>query len=51
MTSKIKLNFNGKELDFFFGLSFLGEFLKEEKQIYKVFLILLIQNLILLFLI
>lgn len=30
MTSKIKLNFNGKELDFFFGLSFLGEFLKEE---------------------
>ena len=30
MTSKIKLNFNGKELDFFFGLSFLGKFLKEE---------------------
>ena len=30
MTSKIKLNFNDKELEFFFGLSFLGEFLKEE---------------------
>ena len=30
MKSKIKLNFNEKELDFFFGLSFLGEFLKEE---------------------
>ena len=31
MTNKIKLNFNDKELEFFFGLSFLGEFLKEEK--------------------
>tara|TARA_R110002153_G_scaffold180206_1_gene333670 strand:- start:712 stop:1074 length:363 start_codon:yes stop_codon:yes gene_type:complete len=30
MTNKIKLNFNGKEIEFFFGLSFLGEFLKEE---------------------
>ena len=31
MKSKIKLNFNEKELEFFFGLSFLGEFLKEEE--------------------
>jgi len=31
LKSKIKLNFNEKELDFFFGLSFLGEFLKEEE--------------------
>ena len=30
MTNKIKLNFNGKEIEFFFGLSFLGAFLKEE---------------------
>ena len=30
MTNKIKLNFNGKDIEFFFGLSFLGEFLKEE---------------------
>ena len=30
MKNKIKLNFEGKELELFFGLSFLGEFLKEE---------------------
>jgi hypothetical protein len=30
MKNKIKLNFEGKELEFCFGLSFLGEFLKEE---------------------
>jgi hypothetical protein len=30
MINKIKLNFEGKEVEFFFGLSFLGEFLKEE---------------------
>jgi len=30
MTNKVTLNFNGKEVEFFFGLSFLGEFLKNE---------------------
>lgn len=30
MKNKIKLNFKETELEFFFGLSFLGEFLKEE---------------------
>ena len=31
MINKIKLNFKKTELEFFFGLSFLGEFLKEEE--------------------
>ena len=29
MKNKITLNFNGKEIEFFFGLSFLGEFLSK----------------------
>ena len=29
--NSIKLDFGSKELEFFFGLSFLGEFLEEEK--------------------
>lgn len=30
MKNKVTLDFNSKKLDFFFGLSFLGEFLKNE---------------------